>query len=337
MLLDLLKQLCTLDGTSGREGAVRDYIISQLNGAPCRVDAMGNLIVEVKGRQPANNKVMLCAHMDEVGVIATFIKADGTVKFTTVGGISPAVLLGRQVRFESGAVGVIGVKPVHLCSEEEKSALPIVSDMYIDLGADSREQAEALVRPGDTAVFTSEYTPIGDKILSKAIDDRAGCAVMLDMIRKGVAYDTVFCFNVQEEVGLRGATVSAFSVAPDYALVLEATTAADIIDAPEEKQVCVLGKGPAVSFMDNATVYDPALFKKALALAEENGIPAQPKTMVAGGNDAGSVHKSRAGVRTLTVSVPCRYIHSASCVCDKNDVLAARQLAEAINEYFAMA
>ena len=337
MMLDLLKQLCTLDGTSGREAAVRDFIISQLGGAPCRVDALGNLIVEVKGKQPAKNKVMLCAHMDEVGVIATFIKADGTVKFNTVGGISPAVLPGRQVRFESGAVGVIGVKPVHLCSEEEKNALPNVSDMYIDLGADSREQAEALARPGDTAVFTSEYTPMGDKILSKALDDRAGCAVMLDMIRKGVAYDTVFCFNVQEEVGLRGATVSAFSVAPDYALVLEATTAADIIDAPEEKQVCVLGKGPAVSFMDNATVYDPALFKKALALAEENGIPAQPKTMVAGGNDAGSVHKSRAGVRTLTVSVPCRYIHSASCVCDKNDVLAARQLAEAINEYFAMA
>ena len=337
MMLDLLKQLCTLDGTSGREAAVRDFIISQLGGAPCRVDALGNLIVEVKGKQPAKNKVMLCAHMDEVGVIATFIKADGTVKFNTVGGISPAVLPGRQVRFESGAVGVIGVKPVHLCSEEEKNALPNVSDMYIDLGADSREQAEALARPGDTAVFTSEYTPMGDKILSKALDDRAGCAVMLDMIRKGVAYDTVFCFNVQEEVGLRGATVSAFSVAPDYALVLDATTAADIIDAPEEKQVCVLGKGPAVSFMDNATVYDPALFKKALALAEENGIPAQPKTMVAGGNDAGSVHKSRAGVRTLTVSVPCRYIHSASCVCDKNDVLAARQLAEAINEYFAMA
>ena len=336
-MLDLLQQLCTLDGTSGREDAVREFIISQLNGAPYHVDALGNLIVEVRGKQPAKNKVMLCAHMDEVGVMATFIKSDGTVKFNTVGGINPAVLLGRAVKFESGAVGVIGVKPVHLCSEEEESTLPDTADMAIDLGADTREQAEALVRPGDTAVFTSEYTPMGDKILSKAIDDRAGCAVMLDMIRKGVEYDTVFCFNVQEEVGLRGAMVSAFSVAPDYALVLEATTAADVADAPEEKQVCVLGRGPAISFMDNATVYDPALFKKALALAEENDIPAQPKTMVAGGNDAGSVHKSRAGVRTLTVSVPCRYNHSASCVCDKNDVLAARQLAEKLNEYFAMA
>ncbi|MBQ6066075.1 MAG: M42 family peptidase [Clostridia bacterium] len=336
-MLDLLKQLCTLDGTSGREAAVREFLISQLNGAPYRVDAMGNLIVEVKGRKPAKNRMMLCAHMDEVGVMATFIKADGTVKFNTVGGVSPAVLPGRAFRFESGAVGVVSVKPVHLCSEEEKSTLPDAADMAIDIGADSREQAEALVRPGDTAVFTSEYTPMGDKILSKALDDRAGCAILLDMIRTGVAYDTVFCFNAQEEVGLRGAVVSAFSVAPDYALVLEATTAADIIDAPEEKQVCALGKGPAVSFMDNATVYDKALFQKALTLAAENGIPAQPKTMVAGGNDAGSIHKSRAGVRTLTVSVPCRYIHSASCVCDKNDVLATRRLAEAINEYFAMA
>ena len=334
---ELLKDLCCLNGTSGREDAVREYIISRLGGADYTVDALGNLIVEVKGKQPAKNKVMLCAHMDEVGVMATFIKTDGTVKCNTVGGINPAVLLGRAVKFESGAVGVIGVKPVHLCKEEEKNALPDAAEMAIDLGADTREQAEALVRPGDTAVFTSEYTLMGDKILSKALDDRAGCAVMLDMIRTGVAYDTVFCFNVQEEVGLRGAAVSAFSVAPDYALVLEATTAADVADAPEEKQVCVLGKGPAVSFMDNATVYDPALFKKALALAEENNIPAQPKTMVAGGNDAGSVHKSRAGVRTLTVSVPCRYIHSASCVCDKNDVLATRQLAEKLNEYFAMA
>ncbi len=336
-MLDLLKQLCELDGTSGREAAVRDFIISKLNGAPCRVDAMGNLIVEVKGRQPAKNKVMLCAHMDEVGVIATFIKADGTVKFTTVGGISPAVLLGRQVRFESGAVGVIGVKPVHLCGEEEKNALPGVPEMHIDLGADSREEAEKLISVGDTAVFTSEYTEMGDKLLSKAIDDRAGCAIMLDMIRRGVEYDTTFCFNTQEEVGLRGSGVSAFSVDPDYAIVLEATTAADIIDAPEEKQVCVLGRGAAVSFMDNATVYDPALFKKAFEIAAENNIRIQPKTMVAGGNDAGSVHKSRAGVRTITVNVPCRYIHSASCVCDKNDVLEARQLAEKLGEAFAMA
>jgi len=336
-MLDLLKQLCELDGASGREAAVRDFIISQLNGAPCRVDAMGNLIVEVKGRQPAKNKVMLCAHMDEVGVIATFIKADGTVKFTTVGGISPAVLLGRQVRFESGAVGVIGVKPVHLCGEEEKNALPGVPEMHIDLGADSREEAEKLISVGDTAVFTSEYTEMGDKLLSKAIDDRAGCAIMLDMIRQGVTYDTVFCFNTQEEVGLRGSGVSAFSVDPDYAVVLEATTAADIIGSPEEKQVCVLGKGAAVSFMDNATVYDPALFKKAFEIAAENNIRIQPKTMVAGGNDAGSIHKSRAGVRTITVNVPCRYIHSASCVCDKNDVLEARQLAEKIGEAFAMA
>ena len=336
-MLELLRELCMLDGTSGREGAVRDYIVARLDGAPYRTDAMGNLIVEVRGQKRAKNRVMLCAHMDEVGVIATFVRSDGTVRFTTVGGIAPAALFGRAVRFESGAVGVVGVKPVHLCTEEEMSALPDVGEMYIDVGAESREQAAALVSPGDVAVFVGAYVEMGERILSKAIDDRAGCAILLDMIRRGTLYDTVFCFTAQEEVGLRGAAAAAFSVAPDYALVLEATTAADIIGAPEEKRVCELGKGAAVSFMDRATVYDPALYRLAFELAAEHGIPVQPKTVVAGGNDAGSVHKSRAGVRTLTVNVPCRYIHSASCVCDKNDVLAARRLAEKLGEAFATA
>ena len=336
-MLNELKTLCTLDGTSGRENKVREYIISQIGENKYTVDALGNLIVEVKGKKIAKNKVMICAHMDEVGVMATFISSDGTIKFKNVGGIRPAVLVGRTVKFENGVVGVIGIKPVHLCSAAEREALPEVDDMYIDIGAENKKEAEEYIAPGDTAVFISEYVETGDKILSKAIDDRAGCAVMLDMIKNGVEYDTVFSFNVQEEVGLRGAVTSTYAIDPAYAVVLESTTAADIIDAPEEKQVCVLGNGTAVSFMDNSTVYDKTLFDKAFELAKENGISIQPKTMVAGGNDAGSVHKSRAGVKTITVNVPCRYIHSASCVCDKNDVFAARALAEKLIEYFANA
>ena len=336
-MLELLAELCSLDGTSGSEERVREYILSQLPGCEYHVDALGNLIVSVKGKKRAKNRVMLCAHMDEVGVMATFISADGTIKFNTVGGIRPAVLVGKSVRFTNGTVGVIGIKPVHLCTEDEKNTLPDVGAMCIDIGADSREQALERVAPGDTAVFTSEYTRMGDKILSKAIDDRAGCAVMLDMIKKGVEYDMTFCFNVQEEVGLRGAITSTYAVSPDYAIVLESTTAADIADVPEEKQVCVLGRGAAVSFMDNATVYDPALFRKAFEIAEANGIKAQPKTMIAGGNDAGSVHKSGAGVKTLTINLPCRYIHSASCVCDRRDLTEVRALAEKVGEYFAEA
>ena len=334
---ELLKDLCCLNGTSGREDAVREYIISRLGGADYTVDALGNLIVRVKGRKPAKNTVMLCAHMDEVGLMATFIRPDGLIKFVTVGGIVATALAGKAVRFENGTPGVIGLKPVHLCSADEKLTQPDKKELCVDIGAKDRDEAAKLIAPGDTAVFVSEYVEMGNKILSTAIDDRAGCAVMLDMILSGVEYDTVFCFNVQEEVGLRGAKTSAFGVAPDYAIVLEGTTAADVADAKAEARVCVQGKGACVSMMDNATVYSPALFRKVLEIAEENGIPAQVKTAVAGGNDAGSVHVSRTGVKTVTINVPTRYIHSPSSVCDFADVLAVRALAEKVSAYFANA
>ena len=334
-MTELLKTLCSIDATSSREKYVADFIRNFSEGKDIKTDALGNVIVNVKGRKTPKNKVMICAHMDEVGIMATFIMSDGLIKFETVGGIQTAVLAGRTVKFENGTVGVIGMKPVHLCSPEEKKALPDYESLYVDIGTDSKEETLKFVCPGDTAVFTSDFVEMGDKILSKAIDDRAGCAIMLDMIKKGVEYDTVFVFNTQEEVGLRGSGVSAFSVKPDYAIVLEGTTAADIIDSPEEKKVCVLGKGAAVSFMDRATVYSPELFKAAFKVAGENGIAIQAKTMVAGGNDAGSIHKTGAGIRTITVNVPTRYIHSASCVCDKNDFMSARLLAEKLSEYFA--
>lgn len=330
-----LKKLCLLDGTSGREDAVREYIISQLGDNEYRVDALGNLIVSVRGKQRAKNRVMLCAHMDEVGVIVTYVTTDGYIKFTNVGGIRVSALAGKSVRFENGTYGVIGLVPVHLLPAGEKDVMPAPDSLYIDIGTDSREKTLNYVQPGDTAVFSAEYTETGDKILSKAIDDRAGCAVMLDMIKTGVEYDTVFCFNVQEEVGLRGAVTSTYSVAPDYAVVLESTTASDLAGVKDEKRVCVLGDGAAVGFMDNATVYDKNLYKAAFETAAEYGIKIQTKTAVAGGNDAGSVHKSRGGVKTLTVNVPCRYIHSPSCMCDKNDLYAVRQLAEKLAERFA--
>ncbi len=334
-MISLLKELCGIDGTSSREKKVADFIRDFCKEHEVVTDALGNVTVNVKGKKRAKNKVMICAHMDEVGVMATCVMNDGLVKFITVGGIQTAVLAGRTVRFENGTVGTIGIKPVHLCSPDEKTALPDPDSLYIDIGAKDKADALNYVQPGDTAVFTNEFIETGDKLISKAIDDRAGCAVMLDMIRSGVEFDTTFVFNVQEEVGLRGSGVSAFTVAPDYAIVLEGTTAADIIDSPEDKRVCVLGNGAAVSFMDRATVYDPALFRAAFETAEKYGIRVQAKTMVAGGNDAGSIHKARGGIRTITVNVPTRYIHSASCVCDKNDLFAVRTLAEKLAERFA--
>lgn len=320
-MLDTLKTLCTMDGTSGHEDRIRAYIIAHLP-ADCehRTDALGNLIVFKKGKQEAKNKVMLAAHMDEVGVIVTHINEKGYLKFTTVGGITPAVLAGRCVRFENGTVGVLGLKPIHLCEKSEEGNLPDTDKMYIDIGADSREEAEKLISLGDVAVFNEDFISLGEnKVCSKALDDRMGCLALLTLLHEETEADAYFVFTVQEEIGLRGAATAAFQVAPDYAIVLEGTTAADLPDADEQKKVCIQGKGAAVSFMDRSTLYPPHLYKRTMEIAKENNIPVQTKTMVAGGNDAGAIHKAGAGVQVLTVNVPCRYIHSGSSVADLRD------------------
>ena len=280
---------------------------------------------------------MLDAHMDEVGVIATFINSDGTIKFSPVGGINTKVLLARQIVFDNGTVGVVGIKPIHLSKGDEKTKIPSQDSLYIDIGASSKEEAEKYIKIGDTGVVLSDFVEFGDsKIKGKALDDRVGCAVLLDMIDSDLPFDAYFSFSVQEEIGLRGATTSAYGIDPEYAIVLETTTAADLIDVPEHKKVCILGEGAAVSFMDRSTLYSKELFDTAFRVAGEKGIKIQPKTVVAGGNNAGAIHKARAGIKTITVNTPCRYLHSPSCVCDTRDIVSVRQLAEALLGEFAV-
>ncbi len=331
-MFTLLKELCELGGTSGREHKVREYIISKLGNIPYTVDNLGNVIVELQGEKRAKNKVMIAAHMDEVGFIATYVCDDGLIKFDTVGGILPAVMSGRKVVFENGTEGVIGSKPVHLSSESEKNSLLTEDKLFIDIGAENKAQALQHVLPGDTAVFRSDYAEIGEKIVSKALDDRTGCAIMLKLIEEGVKYDTVFAFTVQEEAGTRGAGCAANRICPDYSIVLEATTASDIAGVAEDSRVCVQGEGAVLSFMDNSTIYDKNVFNLALALAKEKGIRAQVKTAVAGGNDSGIIHKSGFGVRAAAISGPCRYIHSQSNMLAKSDITACFELARALAE-----
>lgn len=336
-MIDTIKELSLLCGTSGRETKIREYIISKIDGkCEWHEDALGNIIAFRKGRNDASHKVMIDAHMDEVGVIVTYITSDGMLKFSSVGSIERKVLLARQIVFDNGTVGVVGIKPIHLSKGDEKTKIPDADSLYIDIGADSKEEAEKYIKIGDTGVFKSDFIEFGDnKIKGKALDDRVGCAVMLDMINSDLPYDAYFSFSVQEEIGLRGATTSAFGIAPEYAIVLETTTAADLIDVPEHKKVCKLGYGAAVSFMDRSTLYNKNLFDTAFRVAEENGIKVQPKTVIAGGNNAGAIHKSRDGIKTITINTPCRYLHSASCVCDKNDIENVRKLAEAMLCEFA--
>ncbi|MGN0665435.1 MAG: M42 family metallopeptidase [Huintestinicola sp.] len=333
-LITLLRELCCINGASGDEGAVREYILGKIGGlCKCTVDPLGNIIADHKGRKTPAKKLMISAHMDEVGLIITSVRSDGTLSFDCVGGVDADAAAGRQVTVmgRRGSLdGCVGSKAVHNMSAEEKKSPPKFDGLYIDIGARDKADAEKYVRPGDYAYFRADYTKMGSCIRSKSIDDRAGCAIMINMIQSGFEYDCTFTFVVQEEIGLRGARTAAYTAAPDLALVLEATTAADIPLSEGEKRCCELGKGPVVSYMDRSTVYDRELYALAGRTAEKNGIPWQTKTVIAGGNDSGAIHLSRGGVRTIALSVPCRYLHTPSCVISESDYHNTAALAKAL-------
>ncbi len=324
-MLKHLESLCRLCGASGQEAPVREYLIAQIKALalPYQIDPLGNLIVEKKGNQTPPKKWMIGAHMDEVGCIVTYLNSNGTMQIAPVGGIDPSVVIGRSVQVGDNLLpGVIGAKPIHLLSKEEQKKAPSFSQLYLDIGAKDQAEAETMVHPGTYVHFCSDYTLLGGGRLvrSKALDDRIGCAILLHLLEQEVPYDFTAAFHVQEEIGLRGATAAAYTIAPDFALILETTTAADFPSASADGKVCQLGNGPVVSFMDRSTLYDRELYQLANSLCQENGIPCQTKTRIAGGNDSGAVHISRGGVRTLAISAPCRNLHSPSCVANLSDI-----------------
>jgi endoglucanase len=335
MNFELLKTLCMLNGTSGDENKVREFIISQLpEDCEYTVDSLGNLVVDKKGEKTPKNKVALFAHMDEVGFIVTYITEDGFVHLANVGGIDDSALFGKKISV-NGFVGVAGGKAIHQCSSEEAKKIPEITDVSVDFGFESKKQAEEKIDLGDFGYFVSDFVEFGDNMIkSKALDDRLGCAIMLLLLQKKAEYDFTCVFTVQEEVGTRGATVSAYTVNPDYAIVIETTTASDIPDTPDHKKVCRVGNGAVVSFMDRGTIYNKDLFKLAFQVAKEKNIPCQTKTVVAGGNDASAIHKAAGGIKTIAVSLPCRYIHSASSVGSKADMENVKALTEALLEEF---
>ena len=325
----MLKDLCLINGTSGDEGRVRDFIIAQIKDfCDYRVDNMGSIIAFKKGKKAPAKKISINAHMDEVGFIVTGITDDGYLRFTSVGGIDSRVCLDRIVSVGKNSVtGVIGDKAFHLLSSDEKDNCPGFDDLLIDIGATSKDEAEKYVALGDFAYFESDYAELGNGyIKAKALDDRIGCMLMIELIQSELEYDTTFCFNVQEEVGLRGSKCTAFAVNADIAVVLESTTAADLDGVSGADRVCVLGDGPVISFMDNRTIYDRELYELGFAVARQNGIPVQTKTAVAGGNDAGAIQTSGDGVRVMAISLPTRYIHSGASVVKSSDIEETRRL-----------
>lgn len=337
-LLALTKELCALPGISGDEGAVAEYITNCIKDyCDYKIDNLGNIIAHKKGKKRPSKTLMLNAHMDEVGFTVCHIGSDGLLRFHAVGGVDAAVTVGRRVRVgRNGVPGVVGTAPIHLveASAREKDLKP--DELYIDIGAESREEAVQLVSPGDSVTFEDDFVRLGEGlIMGKALDDRAGCAMLIHLIQSELEYDCVFTFTVQEEIGCVGAKAAAFGVRPEVSLVVETTTAGDLAGVAPNKKVCALGQGPVVPFMDRGTVYDRELYARARRLAAEKGIPCQTKEGVYGGTEGRSIQTAAAGARVLAVSLPCRYLHSASCVLAEQDMHAELELLKALIEELA--
>lgn len=336
-MLERLRELCRLNGSSGDEAKVREFIMNNIHPDDVSIDNLGSVIAFKRGKKTPKNRIMYAAHMDEVGFMITDIEESGFLQFGAVGGINPEVVIGRAVILESGAYGVIGTKAIHQQSSSERKTFPEIDDLYIDIGAGSAEEAEKLAPRGSYAYFDADFFGFGDGyVKGKALDDRAGCLALIDMINGEPEYDAWYVFTVQEEIGARGAKAAVETVDPDLAIVLETTTACDIAGVSGAKKVCELGRGAVVSYMDRGTVYDRGLYALALEVAKENSIPVQTKTLIAGGNDSGAIYVGSGGVRTCAFSVPCRYLHSPSCVFKMSDYYAVRALAEKMLSAVAM-
>jgi endoglucanase len=338
-MIELIQKLCAIDGVSGDEQPVAAAIIEEIKDfCTYEVSPLGDVLAFKKGEKRPRNRVLFDAHMDEVGFIVTYITDEGFLRFATVGGIDSRVIQGKPVVIGPNRVyGILSSKPIHLIERDRRDDPIKPENLLIDIGCNSREEAQKLVSVGDRIAFDSPFVRFGDGFIkSKALDDRAGCAVLIRMIQSPLEYDTYFSFTTREEVGGMGAQTAVYTIKPDIAVAVETTTAADIGGVTEEKRVCFLSKGPVVSFMDKGTIYDKRLYQLALDTAAQHEIKAQPKLGVFGGNNAGSMHQAIGGVRPVGLSMPCRYLHTPSCVLKEEDITATYQLLTKLSSVYAV-
>lgn len=321
MLKDTLKELLSCFGPSGSEHPVAEKVRELLEGHvdSVRTDAMGNLIVEKFGAGENARTIMISAHMDHIGLVVTSIEKEGFLRAAAVGGVSPGMVSARKVVFGSGICGVCMIQP-----DEKAGDKPEMKNLFIDIGAESREEAEKLVHIGDVAVYAPDFTILGrHRVAAPAMDDRCACALLAELLlyAEGQKNHIVGVFSVQEEVGLRGAKVAAWSVEPDIGLALDVTAWGD---TPETKLPAVrLGAGPAVKIMDRSMIASPQVREKLFEAAEAAGVAVQREVLAFGGTDGGAIQTSRSGVPTGTLSIPCRYVHSALEMIDLRDMEGA--------------
>lgn len=319
---DLLIKLCSADGVSGNEYGILESIAEMILPYADEVyyDRAGNLTAFKRGRNKPCKKVLFAAHADEVGMVIKSIEEDGTLLFDDIGILASSLPTRRVFVGRKKLPGVIGSKPVHLIPKSDRNKPVTYDDLYIDIGADSKETASQYVGVGDYVSFDSKCIMLSENILkAKAIDDRAGCAVLISLIMSELEYDTHFVFTRREELGTLGAISAAYNINPDICIVCESTTASDIYGTPDMRKVVKLGNGVALPFMDGGTLYTKRLWNIATSLADKKGIKWQTKTMVAGGTDARSFQREGNGCEVLGVATPTRYIHSSAGVCDIRD------------------
>ena len=324
----MLKALSEAVGVSGDEGGVRSIVIDAVREHvdEVKVDALGNVLAFKRGTaRPESGqrrlRVMLDAHMDEVGLMVVGHDSDGFLRVRAVGGIDPRLLPGAILRVGSECIpGVIGIKPVHLLERGEDQKVSKLDDLVVDVGAGSKDEAKKLAPVGTYAAFATQFREMGPTVSGKAFDDRAGCAVLVELLQgERFGFDLHAAFTVQEEVGLRGARVAAYALNPDCAFALEGTIADDIPKDKDASPTTELGKGPAITVMDRSFVADRRLVQLLTSTAQELGIPYQFKQPGIGGTDAGAIHLAREGVPSATVAVPCRYIHSPVALLSLDD------------------
>ncbi|MGI5822823.1 MAG: M42 family metallopeptidase [Dethiobacteria bacterium] len=314
---ELIGKLCASFGPAGREEQIRAVIAAEIEKLKedYFVDTLGNLVVN-KGAA-GGKKILVAAHMDEIGLMVTYIEKNGYLRFTNLGGIMQQTLPGARIFFENGTVGVIGQEKTKEAPE------PGLSKYFLDIGAANREEALTKVKIGDAAVYFAPLHQEGKRLTAKSLDNRVGCAVLLETLRRlsdaTLPVEVFFVFTVQEEVGLRGAKTIAYRTKPHYGLAVDVTRVGDTPE-PEFKTNVSLGKGPTVKVMDAAVICHPRITSLMMAVAEKNNIPYQPEVLERGGTDAGAIHLSREGIPTGALSIPCRYIHTPAEMVDIDDV-----------------
>ena len=327
-----LKQLTEINAVSGHEQQMRRVLLTELAhcGAQVSMDRMGNVVAEKKGTGAQPKRIMVTAHMDEVGLIVTGHTEEGFLRIAPVGRVDARMIISKRVLVgDERLPGIIGAIAIHLQTAEDRKRVLSYSDIYVDIGAKEKGEAERKAPLGAYIAFDTPYVTFGeDRACGKALDSRTGVWNLLRLLEKNYANDLVAVFTSQKEVGCRGAKGASFAKEPDVGLVLDGTDANDLGMIDEVQQCCRQGDGVAVSFMDQASIGDRQLFKQALQAAEEGQIPCQVRQYAGGSNESGDAQRAREGIPTLVLSVPCRYMHSPSSTVKLSDVDAQLALTE---------